>query len=65
MDCTTVKAIVSNMSHEDIINPGGDKPIVHGAMDMLLCPLSEEEARAALQVLQQYVLQHIVCSLLT
>ena len=51
--------------HGEVINPGGDRPVVYGAMDVPLSPLGEGEARAAAQFLQQYDLQHIACSPLT
>ena len=51
--------------HGEVINPGGDRPVAYGAMDVPLSPLGEGEARAAAQFLQQYDLQHIACSPLT
>jgi probable phosphoglycerate mutase len=51
--------------HGEVINPGGDRPVFYGAMDVSLSPLGEEEARAAAQFLQQHDLQHVACSPLT
>ncbi len=48
--------------HGEVINPGGDRPVYYGAMDVSLSPLGEEEARAAAQYLQQYELQHVCAS---
>jgi hypothetical protein len=48
--------------HGEVINPGGDRPVVFGAMDVPVSPLGEGDARAAAQFLQQYNLQHIACS---
>ena len=51
--------------HGEVINPGRDRPVFYGAMDVPLSPLGEGEARAAAQFLQQYDLQKIACSPLT
>jgi len=48
--------------HGEVINPGGDRPVYYGAMDVPLSPLGEEEAKAAAQYLQQYELQHVCAS---
>ena len=48
--------------HGEVINPGGDRPVFYGAMDVPLSPLGEEEARAAGQYLQQFDLDLIVSS---
>jgi probable phosphoglycerate mutase len=33
--------------HGEVINPGGDRPVYYGAMDVPLSPLGEKEAKAA------------------
>jgi len=48
--------------HGEVINPGGDRPVYYGAMDVLLSKLGEEEATAAGQYLSQYQLAHVFCS---
>jgi broad specificity phosphatase PhoE len=48
--------------HGEVINPGGDRAVYYGAMDVPLSPLGEAEAEAAAQYLQQFDLQHIACS---
>lgn len=48
--------------HGEVINPGGDRPVYYGAMDVSLSPLGEAEAKAAAQYLQQYPLQHVSAS---
>lgn len=48
--------------HGEVINPGGDRPVFYGAMDVLLSPLGEQEAMAAAQYLQQFQLQHTAAS---
>jgi broad specificity phosphatase PhoE len=48
--------------HGEVINPGGDRPVYYGAMDVSLSPLGEQEAVAAGQYLQQFDLQHVACS---
>jgi len=48
--------------HGAVINPGGDRPVYYGAMDVSLSPLGEWEAQAAAQYLQQFDLQHVAAS---
>jgi broad specificity phosphatase PhoE len=48
--------------HGEVINPGGDRPVYYGAMDVSLSPLGETEARAAAAYLQQFDLECVVCS---
>lgn len=48
--------------HGEVINPGGDKPVYYGAMDVSLSPLGEEEAKAAAHYLSQFDLQHVATS---
>jgi broad specificity phosphatase PhoE len=48
--------------HGAVINPGGDRPVYYGAMDVPLSPLGEWEAQAAAQYLQQFDLQHVASS---
>mmetsp|Transcript_16844 Transcript_16844/g.23417 ORF Transcript_16844/g.23417 Transcript_16844/m.23417 type:complete len:292 (-) Transcript_16844:91-966(-) len=48
--------------HGEVINPGGDRPVFYGALDVSLSPLGEAEAIAAGQYLAQYDLQYIAAS---
>eukprot|EP00980_Cylindrotheca_fusiformis_P023163 scaffold10199_cov146-Cylindrotheca_fusiformis.AAC.20 len=48
--------------HGEVINPGGDRPVYYGAMDVPLSELGEAEARAAGEYLQQFDLEYVVCS---
>lgn len=48
--------------HGEVINPGGDRPVYYGAMDVSLSELGEKEATAAAQYLQQYPLEHVSAS---
>lgn len=48
--------------HGEVINPGGNRPVYYGAMDVPLSPLGEEEAKAAAAYLRQFDLQHIGAS---
>mmetsp|Transcript_20468 Transcript_20468/g.50169 ORF Transcript_20468/g.50169 Transcript_20468/m.50169 type:complete len:272 (+) Transcript_20468:2530-3345(+) len=48
--------------HGEVINPGGDRPVYYGAMDVPLSELGEAEARAAGDYLQQFDLEYVVCS---
>lgn len=48
--------------HGEVINPGGDRAVYYGSMDVPLSPLGEDEAIAAAQYLQQFNLQHVACS---
>ena len=48
--------------HGEVINPGGDKPVFYGALDVPLSPLGEAEAKAAAQYLEQFDLQYVVSS---
>jgi probable phosphoglycerate mutase len=40
--------------HGEVINPGGDRAVYYGAMDVPLSPLGEEEARAAALYLERF-----------
>lgn len=48
--------------HGEVINPGGDRPVYYGAMDVSLSPLGELEAQAAGDYLQQYKLSKVFSS---
>lgn len=48
--------------HGEVINPGGDRAVYYGCMDVPLSPLGEDEAVAAAQYLQQFNLQYVACS---
>ncbi|KAL7555718.1 hypothetical protein ACA910_010486 [Epithemia clementina (nom. ined.)] len=48
--------------HGEVKNPGGDRPVFYGALDVSLSPLGEEEAIAAGDYLSQFVLSHVFCS---
>mmetsp|Transcript_8097 Transcript_8097/g.11575 ORF Transcript_8097/g.11575 Transcript_8097/m.11575 type:complete len:303 (+) Transcript_8097:111-1019(+) len=48
--------------HGEVINPGGDRPVYYGAMDVSLSPLGEMEAKAAGAYLEQFELQHVGAS---
>ena len=48
--------------HGEVINPGGDRPVYYGAMDVPLSPLGEQEAQMAAIYLQQFELSHVFAS---
>mmetsp|Transcript_456 Transcript_456/g.935 ORF Transcript_456/g.935 Transcript_456/m.935 type:complete len:300 (-) Transcript_456:8-907(-) len=48
--------------HGEVINPGGDRPVYYGALDVSLSPLGEAEAEAAAMYLQQFDLDLVVSS---
>lgn len=48
--------------HGEVINPGGDRPVYYGAMDVSLSPLGELEAIEAASYLSRYHLQHVASS---
>mmetsp|Transcript_3045 Transcript_3045/g.4041 ORF Transcript_3045/g.4041 Transcript_3045/m.4041 type:complete len:219 (-) Transcript_3045:216-872(-) len=48
--------------HGEVINPGGDRPVYYGAMDVSLSPLGELEAKVAGQYLKQFDLQLVAAS---
>ena len=48
--------------HGEVVNPGGDRPVYYGAMDVPLSPLGEAEAKAAAHYLQQFDLEYVCCS---
>lgn len=48
--------------HGEVINPGGDRPVYYGAMDVSLSPLGELEAIEAASYLSRFDLQHIASS---
>ena len=51
--------------HGEVINPGGDKPVYYGALDVPLSSLGEDEAQAAAKYLERFDLQHVAASPLT
>ena len=51
--------------HGEVINPGGDKPVYYGALDVPLSSLGEDEAQAAAKYLDRFDLQHVAASPLT
>ena len=48
--------------HGEVINPGGDRPVYYGAMDVNLSPLGELEAIEAASYLSRFDLQHVASS---
>jgi len=48
--------------HGEVINPGGDRPVYYGALDVPLSHLGEAEAKAAALYLQQFDLHLVVSS---
>mmetsp|Transcript_8374 Transcript_8374/g.20065 ORF Transcript_8374/g.20065 Transcript_8374/m.20065 type:complete len:287 (-) Transcript_8374:123-983(-) len=48
--------------HGEVINPGGDRPVYYGALDVSLSPLGEAEAKAAALYLQQFNLYSVFSS---
>lgn len=48
--------------HGEVINPGGDRPVYYGAMDVPLSKLGEQEAQAAAKYLEQFDLEYVACS---
>mmetsp|Transcript_20344 Transcript_20344/g.34698 ORF Transcript_20344/g.34698 Transcript_20344/m.34698 type:complete len:265 (-) Transcript_20344:938-1732(-) len=48
--------------HGEVINPGGDRPVYYGAMDVPLSPLGELEAIEAGNYLKRFDLQHVASS---
>ena len=48
--------------HGEVINPGGDRPVYYGAMDVPLSELGQLEAQAAADYLSQYSLDLVVAS---
>lgn len=48
--------------HGEVINPGGDRPVYYGALDVPLSPLGEMEAAAAGSYLKQFDMQHVASS---
>ena len=48
--------------HGEVINPGGNRPVFYGAMDVPLSELGEAEAKAAAEYLKQFELEYVVCS---
>lgn len=48
--------------HGEVINPGGDRPVYYGAMDVSLSPLGELEAIEAASYLSRFDLQHVASS---
>lgn len=48
--------------HGEVINPGGDRPVYYGSMDVPLSPLGELEAIEAASYLSRFHLQHVASS---
>ena len=48
--------------HGEVVNPGGDRPVFYGALDVPLSPLGELEAKAAGRYLSQFDLQNVAAS---
>eukprot|EP00555_Chaetoceros_dichaeta_P004796 CAMPEP_0198256614 /NCGR_PEP_ID=MMETSP1447-20131203/6496_1 /TAXON_ID=420782 /ORGANISM="Chaetoceros dichaeta, Strain CCMP1751" /LENGTH=233 /DNA_ID=CAMNT_0043943309 /DNA_START=173 /DNA_END=874 /DNA_ORIENTATION=- len=48
--------------HGEVINPGGDRPVYYGALDVPLSNLGELEAKAAGDYLKNFDLQHVAAS---
>ena len=48
--------------HGEVINPGGDRPVFYGALDVPLSPLGQKEATAAAQYLSQFDLEQVFAS---
>ena len=48
--------------HGEVVNPGGDRPVYYGALDVSLSPLGQDEAKAAARYLANYDLGHIFTS---
>jgi broad specificity phosphatase PhoE len=48
--------------HGEVINPGGDRAVYYGAMDVPLSPLGEDEAKAAGRYLSRFDLQAVASS---
>ncbi|CAJ1956369.1 unnamed protein product [Cylindrotheca closterium] len=48
--------------HGEVVNPGGDRPVFYGAMDVPLSELGQAEARGAGDFLQEFDLEYVVCS---
>jgi broad specificity phosphatase PhoE len=48
--------------HGEVINPGGDRSVYYGAMDVQLSPLGQQEAQAAAEYLAQYRLAAVYSS---
>jgi len=51
--------------HGEVINPGGNRPVYYGALDVPLSPLGEAEAQSAAKYLERFDLQHVAASPLT
>lgn len=48
--------------HGEVINPGGDRPVYYGALDVSLSPLGESEAKAAALYLKQFEIDLVASS---
>ena len=48
--------------HGEVINPGGNRPVYYGSMDVSLSPLGELEAKEAASYLSRFPLQHVAAS---
>lgn len=61
---TTAKRLFL-VRHGEVINPGGDRSVYYGAMDVPLSTLGEQEAVAAAQYLAQFELSAVLSSTLS
>jgi ribonuclease H / adenosylcobalamin/alpha-ribazole phosphatase len=48
--------------HGEVINPGGDRTVFYGGMDVPLSPLGEQEAQAAADYLSQFDIARVFSS---
>mmetsp|Transcript_36273 Transcript_36273/g.54096 ORF Transcript_36273/g.54096 Transcript_36273/m.54096 type:complete len:229 (-) Transcript_36273:159-845(-) len=48
--------------HGEVINPGGDKPVFYGALDVSLSSLGKLEAKAAATYLSRFTLYNVAAS---
>jgi len=60
MSSTTKRLFL--VRHGEVINPGNDRPVYYGAMDVSLSKLGKLEAKAAGDYLSQFNLQHVAAS---
>jgi broad specificity phosphatase PhoE len=58
---STAKRLVL-VRHGEVINPGGDRPVYYGSMDVSLSDLGKQEAKVAAEYLKQFELQHVAAS---
>jgi alpha-ribazole phosphatase len=50
------------LRHGEVINPGGDRAVFYGAMDVSLSSFGKQEATAAARYLSQFELEHVFAS---